>query len=305
MDTAVFEIALSDKALSSVHLHTLIRIENPTIANFLHSVLDELQLYIEASVLPVQVHMTTPSLASQFVVSTIGRGTLVRTPENGVRDGRRQRACADEWKVRPGGRLRTLLERRAVDDGAREVITVLGLRRDESTSRAVAMTERRDSADVAVRGRTGALTLSPLSEWTSDDVWTMLALLAADEGMTFSSPLAPSTIHRLSDIYRAGNGGTCGVVVGESGARAACGSRFGCSFCCVAGDRDKSLEAMIEDEQYGHLRPLNDFRNYLLAIQWDMSRRELVGRSLSEAGYTRIQADTYSFSTVCGPSGTP
>ncbi|KXV03758.1 hypothetical protein CR51_16245 [Caballeronia megalochromosomata] len=272
-------------------------IENPSIANFLHAVLDELQLYIEGSALPVQVHVTTPSLASQFVVSTIGRGTLVRTPENGVRDGRRTRACADEWKVRPGGRLRTLLERRAADDGAREVITVLGLRKDESKSRAVAMAERRDSAEVAARSRTGALTLSPLSEWTSDDVLTMLALLADTRGLTFPSSLAPATIHRLSDIYRAGNGGTCGVVVGESGARAACGSRFGCAFCCVAGDRDKSLEAMIEEEQYGHLRPLNDFRNYLLAIQWDMSRRELTGRSLSDAGYTRVQADTYSYLT--------
>ncbi|GGD88131.1 hypothetical protein [Caballeronia grimmiae] len=48
---------------------------------------------------------------------------------------------------------------------------------------------------------------------------------------------------------------------------------------------------MIKDEQYGHLRPLNDFRKYLLAIQWDMSLRELEGRSLSDAGYTRIQAD--------------
>jgi DNA sulfur modification protein DndC len=41
---------------------------------------------------------------------------------------------------------------------------------------------------------------------------------------------------------------------------------------------------MIEDERFAHLRPLNDFRNYLLAIQWDLSRRELVGRSLSDAG---------------------
>ncbi|WP_327372862.1 phosphoadenosine phosphosulfate reductase domain-containing protein [Caballeronia arationis] len=204
---------------------------------------------------------------------------------------------ADEWKVRPGGRLRTLLERRAADDGAREVITVLGLRRDESASRAVAMTERRDSADHAVRSRTGALTISPMSEWTSDDVWTMLALLADAQSLPFPSPLMPRTIHRLSEIYRAGNGGTCGVVVGDSGARASCGSRFGCAICCVSGDRDKSLEAMIEDEQYGHLRPLNDFRNYLLAIQWDTSRRELVGRSLSDAGYTRIQADTYSYAT--------
>jgi hypothetical protein len=36
----------------------------------------------------------------------------------------------------------------------------------------------------------------------------------------FPSPLAPPTIARLSDIYRAGNGGVCGVVVGESGALA-------------------------------------------------------------------------------------
>ncbi|WP_235516693.1 hypothetical protein [Caballeronia cordobensis] len=128
----------------------------------------------------------------------------------------------------------------------------------------------------------------------------MLALLADAQSLLFPSPLMPRTIHRLSEMYRAGNGGTCGVVVGDSGARASCGSRFGCAVCCVSGDRDKSLEAMIEDEQYGHLRPLNDFRNYLLAIQWDMSRRELVGRSLSDAGYTRIQADTYSYLTRVG-----
>lgn len=104
-------------------------IENPTIANFLHAVLDELQLYIEGSALPAQIHVTRPSLASQFVVSTIGRGTLVRTPENGVRDGKRMRACADEWKVRPSGRLRALLGRQATDDGARDIVTVLGIRR--------------------------------------------------------------------------------------------------------------------------------------------------------------------------------
>ncbi|GJH26950.1 phosphoadenosine phosphosulfate reductase family protein [Caballeronia novacaledonica] len=193
--------------------------------------------------------------------------------------------------------MRTLLEQQATSDGAREVITVLGLRKDESASRSLAMAEREDTADVAVRNRGGGLTLSPLADWSSDDIWTMLALLADPGNMSFGSPLLPATIHRLSEIYRAGNGGTCGVVMGESGARASCGSRFGCAFCCVAGDRDKSLEAMIEDEQYGHLRPLNDFRNYLLAIQWDMSRRELIGRSLSDAGYTRVQADTYSYLT--------
>ncbi|WP_368593951.1 hypothetical protein [Paraburkholderia sp. BR13439] len=40
---------------------------------------------------------------------------------------------------------------------------------------------------------------------------------------------------------------------------------------------------------------LNDFRNYLLATQWDLKRRELVGRSLSSAGYVRVQPDVLSF----------
>jgi hypothetical protein len=69
-------------------------IENPSTANFLHAMLDEVALFLEDSDLPVEIHVTQPSLASQFVVSTIGRGTLVRTPENGVRDGKRMRACA-------------------------------------------------------------------------------------------------------------------------------------------------------------------------------------------------------------------
>ncbi|WP_143036723.1 hypothetical protein [Paraburkholderia steynii] len=40
---------------------------------------------------------------------------------------------------------------------------------------------------------------------------------------------------------------------------------------------------------------LNDFRNYLLATQWDMSRRELVGRTVNDKGCIRIQADTLNF----------
>jgi 3'-phosphoadenosine 5'-phosphosulfate sulfotransferase (PAPS reductase)/FAD synthetase len=270
-------------------------IENPSVANLLHSMLDEVTIFLEDSGLPVEVHLAQPSLASQFVVQTIGRGTLVRTPENGVRDGKRTRACADSWKVQPQGRLRMLLEKQAQAAGVREVISVIGNRIDESQSRSSAMLKRGEQADVATRQQSGSLSLSPLRDWSTDDIWTMLGCLAEPASLPFPSPLAPSTIARLSDIYRAGNGGVCGVIVGESGARAACGSRFGCAFCCVSGDRDKSMEFMVQEAEHAHLKPLNDFRNYLLAIQWDLSRRELVGRTISEAGYTRIQADTYSW----------
>lgn len=269
-------------------------IENPSTANFLHALLEEVTLFVESVGLPVEVHLTQPSLAAQFVVQTIGRGTLVRTPENGVRNGKRIRACADSWKVRPQGRLRALLERKADATGVRETITVIGNRLDESQSRGIAMIQRNEQAGSATRQASGSLTLSPLRNWSADDVWSMLACLAEPDTLTFESPLAPATIVKLSDIYRAGNGGVCGVVMGESGARSACGSRFGCVFCGMVSN-DKSLESMMEEEGYTHLKPLNEFRNYLLDVQWDLSRRELVGRTLSDAGYTRIQADTYNY----------
>jgi 3'-phosphoadenosine 5'-phosphosulfate sulfotransferase (PAPS reductase)/FAD synthetase len=270
-------------------------IENPIMQNHLHAVLAEIEAYAEGIGLPIEIHSVRPSLASQFVVSTVGRGTLVRTPENGVRDGKRTRACADDWKVRPQGRLRAMLERGAQASGVREIISVIGNRLDESASRRAAMLDRSEQAGIATRQAAGTLSLSPIRDWTSDDVWTMLGCLAEPSSLPFESPLAPATITTLSEIYRSRNGGTCGVVLGESGARAACGSRFGCAFCCVSGDRDKSMEFMMQEPEHAHLRPLNDFRNYVLAIQWDFSRRELVGRTISKAGFARIQADTYGW----------
>ena len=212
--------------------------------------------------LAVTTHIATPSLAAQFVVSTIGRGTLVRTPQNG---------------------------------GDREIVTVLGNRLVESASRGAAMRERGESATVGVRDTRGALAVSPLCDWSADDVWTMLTLFSEEAKRPFPCPFSQRTIERLSDLYRAANDGVCGVVLGEDGQRAACGSRFGCVFCCVAGERDRSLESMVREPEHEYMSGLNDFRNYLLATQWDLGRRELVGRSLSENGYIRVQPDVLSF----------
>ncbi|WP_309251473.1 hypothetical protein [Burkholderia multivorans] len=81
-------------------------IENPSMHWHLQVMLDEIRdAYADAGG-PVEVHVAKPSLASQFVVATIGRGTLPRTPENGVKNGKRIRACAADWKVDPQNRLR-------------------------------------------------------------------------------------------------------------------------------------------------------------------------------------------------------
>ncbi|MFM0003919.1 phosphoadenosine phosphosulfate reductase family protein, partial [Paraburkholderia dipogonis] len=74
--------------------------------------------------------------------------------------------------------------------GVREVISVIGNRLDESQSRSIAMITRDEQADIATRQASGSLSLSPLKDWTSDDVWTMLGFLAEPSGLPFPSPLA-------------------------------------------------------------------------------------------------------------------
>ncbi|MBU9589530.1 phosphoadenosine phosphosulfate reductase family protein [Burkholderia multivorans] len=270
-------------------------IENPSMHWHLQVMLDEIRdAYADAGG-PVEVHVAKPSLASQFVVATIGRGTLPRTPENGVKNGKRIRACAADWKVDPQNRLRVGLERSEAAGGGREVVTILGNRFGESGSRATAMAARDENALRPVRNADGFLTFAPIAEWSTDCVWTMLSLFADEAHRPFPSPISTASIRRLSDLYRAGNEGTCGVILGDGGARAACGSRFGCAFCCVSGDRDRSMESMVKEPAHQHLEGLNRFRNYLVAVQWDLSRRELVGRKLSDAGYLAVKPDVLSY----------
>ncbi|MDK9702515.1 MAG: phosphoadenosine phosphosulfate reductase family protein [Sulfuritalea sp.] len=268
-------------------------IENPSMANHLALILGEIETWCAQQALSVAVRIATPSLASQFVVSTIGRGTLVRTPENGVKDGQRKRPCSDDWKVQPQERLAKELREQVLSQGFREPVTILGTRRAESSSRSAAMLDRGEQSDKPVRNVGGFLTLSPIADWSTDQVWEFLGM--------FNSGSAPwpsftdgRSITRMLDLYREGNEGTCGVVLGEGGNKSACGSRFGCALCCVTGERDKSMEAMIQEPKHAHLKGLNDFRNFLVRTQWDMTRRELVGRTLSDVGYLQVRPDVYS-----------
>jgi hypothetical protein len=117
-----------------------------------------------------------------------------------------------------------------------------------------------------------------------------------DESMyPFPSPVSARSIVRLHELYRDASDGVCGVVLGDAGAKKACGARHGCAICLVAGEQDKSMESMIKEPQHAHLAGLNRFRNYLAATQWDLSAREIVGRTISKAGYLRIAPDVYSF----------
>ncbi|NEX60071.1 hypothetical protein [Noviherbaspirillum galbum] len=71
-------------------------VENPAVTFHLHDFLEDIRRYSEQHQLNVSVHTVEPSLATQFVVTTCGRGTLIRTPQSSAKkkNGMGGRACS-------------------------------------------------------------------------------------------------------------------------------------------------------------------------------------------------------------------
>jgi len=264
-------------------------VENPEIENNLLRIHDDIAAWVATEGLLVDVRTVAPSLAAKFVASTIGRGTLPRFVENGAK-----RACSYSWKALPQERLAKQLRDESLAGGYRETVTILGTRLDESQARRAAMRRRGDQANEPVRNDSGFLTLSPIAAWTEAQVWEFLASFMSDANGQFPSFASAGCIPRMLDLYRSANEGTCGMFM-DDGRKAPCGSRFGCWQCTITGERDKSMESMLAaDPRFGYMQGLNDFRNFLIATQWDMSKRERTERTISAVGYVSVQPDVYN-----------
>ena len=251
---------------------------------------DEVLKHCEEHGLPIEVHTVYPSLASSFVVSTIGQGKLPRFPENG-----KKRACSVDWKASPQQRLVAELNDRVLGENGREIITIIGTRLEESVSRAERMIARRESSTKPVRNDDGFLVLSVIKHWNLDDVWNTIELIADPENSPYIPPISGESVERLFKLYRDANEGVCGINLGDKGNKSACGPRFGCWNCTIAGAKDKSMDSLLRDDSNAFMRPLSNFRNLLMATQFDFETRELIGRKVSPAGYVQIRPDVYSF----------
>lgn len=265
-------------------------IDNPAMEMHLMAVQAEMREHFERHALPIEVHLTHPSLASSFMVTTIGRGTLPRFPENS-----KHRQCAQDWKYTPAQKLAAELQTKAIEQTGREMITVIGTRFDESTVRKARMQKRGESAVMPVRGEDGELALSIIAYWTLTDVWDTLEMLLEPESSPYEAAISQESVHRLFALYQDSNDGVCGIVLGDSGNKQPCGARTGCFGCTLTGDKDKSMESMLNQPKWEFMRPLNDFRTLLMSTQFDMATRELVGRTVSPAGYLPVGPDVYSY----------
>lgn len=264
--------------------------DNPRMHSHLIAIHAEIEAFCERENLPVEVKLVKPSLASSFVVTTIGRGTLPRFPENSA-----GRQCAVEWKVKPQQRLTAAVADAAAAEGYNEPVTIIGNRFSESTERATRMNARGESSTIPMRDTSGRLVLSVVADWTLQDIWDTLEMFLDPSMTPFPSYTDGTSIHRLFELYRDANEGACGINLGDGGNKSPCGQRTGCWNCTLVGSVDKSMESMLNDTSNAFMRGLNDFRNMLMATQYDMSRRELVGRTISEAGHLPVRPDVYNF----------
>lgn len=215
-------------------------VENPLIKELIEESILRINDAAAVEGLPIHAVCVQPEPEDGFWVNLIGRGYPAPTT--------RFRWCTERLKIDPVSRF---VRAKVAEFG--EVIMVLGVRKEESATRAQLMSAHEVQGHALRRHstQTGAYVYAPIQDWSSDDVWAFLLQVQSPWG---------SSNRDLSALYRSASGDECPLVVDTS--TPSCGkSRFGCWVCTVAS-RDSSMASLVEDGQLW-LEPLLEFRDFL------------------------------------------
>lgn len=220
-------------------------VENPVVAAWVTSSLEAMQAAADAEGLPIAPNRLTPEVEDTFWVNLIGKGYPAPRPKF--------RWCTERLKIKPSNAfIRRVVKRHG------EAILVLGIRKAESAARARVM-QRHEQGRIRDRLSPNAslpnsLVYSPIEDWTNDEVWMFLMQMPNAWGYPNKD---------LLTMYQGASAdGECPLVVDTS--TPSCGSsRFGC-WTCTLVDKDKSMSAMIQnDEEKEWMLPLLELRNEL------------------------------------------
>ncbi len=272
--TAVAELPL-EKRQKPIHvISTDTLVEQPMVAQWVDASHEKMRAAAREQAMPVMPHKLTPEVKDTYWVNLIGKG--YPAPRKLFR------WCTDRLKIKPSNKFI-----REVVRASGEAILVLGTRKAESQRRGLTM-DRHEKRRVRERLTPNAklpnsLVYTPIEDWANDDVWLYL--------MQVKNPWGHDNKSLLTMYQGATSGGECPLVVDTT--TPSCGtSRFGCWVCTLV-DQDRSMEAMIaNDEEKVWMTPLLDLRNELGEPN-DRARRD----------YRRIDGRVQLFhdSTVAGP----
>jgi DNA sulfur modification protein DndC len=243
--TAIAELPPEQRSKTVYAISTDTMVENPVVAAWVANSLAIMKQSATDQEMPIQPKRLTPALADSFWVNLIGKG--YPAPRH------KFRWCTARLKISPSN---TFIN--SIVSSSGEAILVLGTRKAESSARAANMA-RHEKGRVRDRlspnsSLPGSLVYSPIEDWTNDDVWFYL--------MQVRNPWGYNNRDLLGMYAGASADGECPLVVDDS--TPSCGdSRFGCWVCTLV-DKDKSMTAMIQnDEEKEWMMPLLDIRDAL------------------------------------------
>lgn len=245
-----------EKRTKTIHVITTdTLVENPLVATWVKNSLKQMKIAAQEQGIPLEPHLLYPAVKDTFWVNLIGKG--YPAPRN------RMRWCTDRLKIKPTDSFI-----REVIQATGEVILVLGTRKAESVKRSITMAKHRewrirDHMNLNP-SRPNSMIYLPIEDWRTDEVWIYLN--------QWENPWGYSN-KDLFTMYRGATADNeCPLVVDTS--TPSCGdSRFGCWVCTIV-NKDKSMEAMIQnDEEKEWMQPLLDMRNEL-DIRDDRNKRD-------------------------------
>lgn len=230
-------------------------VENPIVSAWVRNSLERMKAAAREQQMPIEPHLLQPDIKETYWVCLIGKG--YPAPRNQFR------WCTPRLKINPSNHfIREMVRANG------ETILILGTRKAESTKRAATM-EKHQKGRVRDRLSPNAslpnsLIYTPIEDWRNDEVWIYLN--------QWPNPWGNSN----KDLFAMYRGATadneCPLVVDTS--TPSCGdSRFGCWVCTMV-NKDKSMEAMIQnDEEKEWMQPLLDIRNEL-DVENDRDKRD-------------------------------
>ena len=219
-------------------------VETPVMVDYIDQTLEQINNTAALQDLPFEAHKVTPQMEDTFWINMIGKG--YPAPSS------RFRWCTDRLKIKPANAF--ILECVAKYG---EAIVVLGVRKNESATRAQAMSLSKINGTVLRRHSTlpSAFVYAPIEDFSTDDVWSYL--------LNVPSPWGGQNRDLLA-LYRNAQAGECPLVIDTT--TPSCGnSRFGCWVCTVV-TKDYTMETLIDNGEEW-MEPLLELRDFLASTQ--------------------------------------
>lgn len=254
---AVSEIPIEERTKRIYVISTDTLVENPIVAKWVELSLGKINDESAKQRMGIRAERLTPKLEDRFWVNLIGKGYPAPRPKF--------RWCTSRLKINASTEfIRTV----ASETG--EAILFLGTRSAESAARKKTMERHQGSTrDLLSKNSDARLdrvwVFPPIADWSNDDVWEFI--------IENENPWGHSNTE-LFHLYRgASPDAECPLVVDSN--TPSCGdSRFGC-YVCTMVDKDKSLSAMIKnDDDKKWMLPLAEFREKRLPTDDDFPNRD-------------------------------